>query len=108
MILSILAFIGCCVLVFILRGLGELRAKTEKVEKYVTKYPTKWDWKLEELGVKEDWDREMEKFLKPEVFDVYKGFVFQEEGSFAQFVISSFSWSGTEKGFEYWYEISRK
>lgn len=108
MIWSILAFIGCCVLGYILRGLSELREKTEKVEKYVTKYPTKWDWKLEELGIKEEWDREREKFLKPEVFDVYKGCVLQEEGSFAQFVISSFSWSGTEKGFEYWYEISRK
>ena len=105
---SILAFIGCCVLVYILRGLDELRAKIEKVEKYVTKYPTKWDWKLEELGVKEEWDRERGAYIKSVSFKLPYYYVLREDSDFRSFIKSSFFWGGTSAGFDYWLKISEK
>ena len=108
MIWTILAFIGCCVLVFILRGLGELRAKTEKSEKYVTKYPTKWDWKLEELGIKEEWDMEREKFLNIATPEDLNDHRLLEDADFCAFVFFGFPWAGTKKGTTFWAKISDK
>ena len=108
MIWPILAFMGCCILVYILRGLGELRAKTEKVEKYVTKYPTKWDWKLEDLGIKEEWDREMEACIKLAYFKLPYYYMLREDSDFRSFIKSSFFWGGTSAGFDYWLNISEK
>ena len=103
---TILAFAGCCVLVFILHGLGELRAKTEKPEMYVTKYPTKWDWKLEELGIKEEWDREREKTLLENDLDADTPPPVAED--FKMFIRLSFPWFSSSKGYLFWHEISRK
>ena len=103
---SILAFSACCLLYWLLikflKGAAKQEQAYEKAMK--TRLKSEWDWKLIELGVKEDFD---EAFLKHpnnkycviSDFDHIKRF-----DDFIHFTLAG--WDATPQGFDFWFEVA--
>lgn len=103
---NILAFAACCLLYWLLIRFLKGAAKQEQAYEEAMKIRLKseWDWKLIELGVKEDFD---EAFLKHPNNRNCVISDFDHIKRFDDFIhLSLAGWNETPQGFDFWFEVA--